>query len=120
MLIRKEDTVKEVDEPGVQVLDYRLPMNQIGLSYQELDARVPAKGAGVNEDCEERYYIIEGRATVWIDDQSYEAKAGDLVVIRPGQGSYLIAKNLKMLTVTSPDWYAGQHTIVSSSVIFSC
>jgi hypothetical protein len=69
----------------------------------------PKKGVGKNDICTEYYYILEGSVEVWIDKIKFSALVGDIVVISPGCWSYLIAQSLKMLTITNPDWNAGQY-----------
>lgn len=111
MIIRKNDSNLEVNEPGNKVFDYPMPTDQAGFSYQELDGRVPKKGAGKNFVCLEYFYVLAGRADVWIDDIKFDAGPGDIVIINQGCCSYLIAHELKMLTITKPDWYAEQYEI---------
>ena len=35
-------------------------------------------------------------------------KKGEVIVINPKEKSYLIAKKVKMITITVPDWYPAQ------------
>jgi mannose-6-phosphate isomerase-like protein (cupin superfamily) len=109
MIIKKENAKLEVDQPGARIFDYNLSPFQAGISYQELDGRVPESGAGRNAVCEELYYILDGSAEIWIDEVKYQAEPGDVVMIKPGSPSYLIADNLRILTITVPDWYEDQH-----------
>lgn len=109
MIIKKQNAKLEADQPGVRILDYNLSPFQTGISYQELDGRVPESGAGKNKVCEELYYIIDGCADIWIDGVKHEAEPGDVVMIKPGSSSYLIADNLRILTITVPDWYEDQY-----------
>lgn len=110
MIIRKQDSNVEVNEPGNKVFDYPLALKDIGISYQELTGRIPKIGSGKNTICAECYYILEGKVEVWIDSVKFSALPGDVITVMPGCQSYLIADHLKMLTITSPDWYAEQHT----------
>ena len=108
MVIKKSQTKIEKFGPGL-IRDYPLPDNKIGVSYQEHSGRVPEKGWGMNTKCLELYYVIEGEAEIFIDDGHEKVEVGDLIVINPNQKSYLVAKNLKLLTITSPNWYEGQY-----------
>lgn len=109
MITHKQDRNLEVNEPSNIVYDYPLPIKNIGISYQELNGRIPQKGGSKNTICTECYYILEGNVEVWIDGVKLTAVSGDVVTIKPGCQSYLIAKDLKMITITSPDWYVEQH-----------
>lgn len=108
MIIRKARRSLEVNQTDIKIFDYPLELKNIGLSYQELNGRVPEKGAGKNTVCEECYYILEGTVQVVVDGQEFTGEPGDAIAIKPGSSSYLIAHNLKLVTVTSPDWYEDQ------------
>ncbi len=108
MIIKKSKTRIEHFGPGV-IYDYVLPDEKIGVSYQEQNGRVPEKGWGVNTTCYELYYVIDGEADVFIDDEQEKVEKGDLVIINPKQKSYLIAKNLRIITITSPNWDQKQY-----------
>lgn len=108
MIIKKSQTTIESFADG-KVFDYPMPDEKIGISYQEHNGRAPLKGWGVNKTCYELYFIIEGKAEVFIDGEKGIVEKGDVVVIHPSQKSYLIADNLKLITITSPNWNKEQY-----------
>lgn len=112
MKVAKKDRVLEVDEPGMKIYDYALPGVKMGIAYQELEGRIPKEGRGMNTVCDECFYIIEGKAKVFVDDKEYDATAGDVVVLPKGSSSYMVAEKVKMLTLTDPDWFLEQHRAV--------
>lgn len=91
--------------------DYPLPTEDIGISYQEYDGKAPDHGRWINTVCWEAYFIIDGTATIEIDSTTYEAQARDLLVILPGQKVRMTARQLKLLTITKPNWYESQAKI---------
>ncbi len=115
MHIRSKDRVLEVDEPGVKIYDYNLNDKRLGISYQELNGRVPGEGVGINTECDEWYFVIEGKTEVNIDQKKYSAEEGDIIFIPKGSTSHLTANSLKLLTITRPDWFQQQHKVVNSN-----
>ncbi len=60
--------------------DYPIPSDDVGISYQEYHGRGPEKGWWVNTVCWEAYIVTSGIATVYIDDQVFNIKKGDVIV----------------------------------------
>jgi len=108
MIIKKADTNIEHFAKG-KIFDYPLPDGKIGISYQEHNGRVPNKGWGVNKVCYEIYFIVDGKASIFIDNEKAIIEKGDIVIIYPNQKSYIITNNLKLVTITSPNWYKKQY-----------
>lgn len=109
MLIKRSKAVIEPFANG-KIWDYLLPDEKIGISYQEYKSgRAPAKGWALNKVCFEIYYIVGGKAKIFLDDEHYFVEKGDLVIIKPGQKIYFIVNNLKMVTVTQPNFYYEQY-----------
>ena len=111
MIIKKNQTKLEHFSEG-KVFDYPMPSEKIGISYQEHNGRAPKKGWGVNKICYEIYYIISGKAEIYIEDEKSIVENDDVVVIFPGQKSYMKAHNLKLITITSPNWSSDQYSEV--------
>ena len=59
---------------------------------------------------------MEGKGEFYIEDKQFEASEGDIVIIEVGRKSYVQAENLKMLTITQPNWYEDQCQLVESEV----
>lgn len=108
MVIRKNQTTKIAATPGNIIWDYPMPSEDHGVSYQELDGPIPETGWYRNTVCHELFYIIEGTATMFIDDKKYEAGPGDVVILTPNQKHKGVYHQTKMITVTSPNWYEKQ------------
>ena len=108
MIIRKcERKMEQIAKTGF-VWDYKLPDEGIGIAVQKLNGRVPDSGQLMNTVCNEICYVISGSGIVFIEDEKYEVGEGDIFTIDAGQKSYIIAKDLHFVAVTSPDWYPEQ------------
>lgn len=92
-----------------------MPTEEIGISYREHDGRVPEKGWWRNTVCLEFSYIISGRGTLFIDEETFALEPGDLAVIKPNSKHRLVAEQITMLTITSPNWYKEQCELLSDS-----
>lgn len=108
MIIKRTNATPETFGNG-KVFDYPMGETTVGISYQEHHGRVPEKGWGINTMCWEAFYVISGKAEVFVDEDHDVIESGDVVVLKPGQKSYIIAENLKLLTVTKPDWFKEQY-----------
>lgn len=100
-------TQREVFEGNV-VNDY-LINKDIGVSYQEFSGRGPGKGRYLNGICHEIYIIIEGTATFYVGDDTYQVSPKDLVVVEPGTPHHFETSGMKYFTITRPDWYESQY-----------
>ena len=89
------------------VFDYPLG-KKLGVAVQVLNGRVPDSGAYRNTVCSETCLLLSGTATIFINDAPFHVKKGEVIVINPKEKSYLIAKKVKMITITVPDWYPAQ------------
>ena len=108
MVIKKKSSNLEDFATG-SVWDYPMEGAPVGISYQEHDGRVPEKGWGINTVCWEAFYVLDGNAEVYIDDEKDTIEKGDVVILKPDQKSYLVARKLKLLTITKPNWYKEQY-----------
>lgn len=108
MIIKKSQTTIESLGKGT-IWDYPMPNDDIGISYQEHHGRVPERGWGSNTVCYEIYYIVRGNADVYIENEHDTLQEGDMVILLPGQKSYLVANHLRILTITKPNWYLEQY-----------
>lgn len=112
MLIKSSDSTK-ISIPEGTIWDYPMPNEDVGISYQTLNGRVPTKGRGVNTVCQEIYFVISGTATIYLGDKHYSVGSNDIVVIEPNIASHLEGANdLKIITITRPNWYEKQYKIV--------
>lgn len=115
MLIKKKQAKREKISKNGLVYDYPMPSKYLGIATQELNFRIPDKGWYKNKICDEICYVISGSAILFIDDKKFNIKQGDIFIIKPKQKSYLQADNLKILTITRPNWYKEQCEILEEN-----
>ncbi len=108
MLIKKKDSIKEVDTKECKIWDYRLPSQDTGISVQKIAGRFPKAGWSRNNVCKEVCFVLSGAGVVCVGNKNHKVAKGDVVVINPGEKSYVRAKSMEILVVTSPDWYPDQ------------
>lgn len=111
MIIRSSDATK-IPFPEGTIWDYPMPNEDIGISYQELHGRGPAKGKYLNKVCHEIYFIISGSASVYMNSSNSEVTTNDVIIVEPNTPHYIKAKNLKYITITRPNWYEKQYEVV--------
>lgn len=109
MIIKKSQRNLEVDEPDMKIFDYDLGTEEVGVSYQELRGRIPKEGQGKNLEVDEWYFVLEGTGTVAIDGQDFAIEQGDIVNLPKGSTSCLEANDMKILTITRPNWFEDQY-----------
>ncbi len=109
MVIKKAQSIPEVSSRVAKIFDYPLVSDDVGFSYQELHGRIPESGVGKNNKCDEWYFVIEGRGEVTINGKSEVIEKGDLAVLTKKSKSFLIADNMKILTITKPNWREDQY-----------
>lgn len=109
MVIKKAQSVLEVNSHVAKIFDYQLSSDDVGFSYQELHGRVPESGVGRNKQCDEWYFVIDGSGEVSIDGKAEVIEKGDLVIITKKSKSFLVANNMKILTITKPNWRDDQY-----------
>ncbi|OGK29254.1 hypothetical protein A3D06_00835 [Candidatus Roizmanbacteria bacterium RIFCSPHIGHO2_02_FULL_40_9] len=112
MFIKKSQSTPIKTDNDSTIWDYPMPSEEQGISYQELNGRLPKKGWYKNIKCHEIFFIISGSATVTIEDETQDANEGDMVIIEPGQKHYGIYQQTKLITITTPNWYDEQCEII--------
>lgn len=111
MLIRANLQKIQASQYG-WIWDYPMPSQDVGISYQEYNGKAPDRGWWRNKTCWESYFVVSGTATVYVDAEIHEVKNGDVIVVLPGQKTRLEARDLKIITITKPNWTADQSEIV--------
>jgi len=64
---------------------------------------------------EELYYILDGQAFIYIENQKIEVKKGDSLLVLKGKKQYVTNtgdNDLKFLCIVSPAWEAGKEEIL--------
>ncbi|MCK5176215.1 MAG: hypothetical protein KAQ92_00690 [Candidatus Aenigmarchaeota archaeon] len=86
MIIKKADSkIEKISSKG-NVWDYPMPTKQVDIALQELEGRVP------DRDVIKIQYAMSS--------------------VKANKKSYIETKNLKMITVTKPNWYESQYKLI--------
>jgi mannose-6-phosphate isomerase-like protein (cupin superfamily) len=106
MIIKFSETTKTTSEG--EIWDYPIG-KEIGLSYQKLNTRGPKSGNYLNKVCQEIYFIIKGTAVFYIDNNKYEVKEKDVIIVEPNMPFHIETSGLEYIIITRPDWYEEQY-----------
>jgi mannose-6-phosphate isomerase-like protein (cupin superfamily) len=112
MIIRKGDATPVYPNSSSTIFDYPMPDEATGLSFQNLNGRLPEKGSYRNKICREFFFITKGTARITIDGKEYEVREGDVVVLMPNQIHFGEYDDVSMLTISEPNWTEEQCEIV--------
>jgi mannose-6-phosphate isomerase-like protein (cupin superfamily) len=106
MIIKKALRKKELNTKNWKIWDYPISKD-IGIAVQEISGRAPAAGATINKVCKEIVYVIRGSGHIFINGRKSAISEGDAFVISPEERSFITGK-MRIITITSPDWYPRQ------------
>lgn len=112
MVIKKHQSTPIKEGDNSTIWDYPMPSEETGISYQILNGRKPEKGWYRNTVCREIIFVIDGKASVNIDDDEFDLSSGDVVILEVGQKHFGNYHNTRLITVTSPNWYEEQCKII--------
>lgn len=112
MVIRKSQASPIRANERSTIWDYPTPTEETGISYQNLNGRLPEKGLYKNTKCREIFFIVSGTARLTIDGVSEKVGEGDIVILEPGQSHYGEYENVSMITISTPNWTEEQCEIV--------
>ncbi|MDD2516483.1 MAG: hypothetical protein PHO80_01335 [Candidatus Gracilibacteria bacterium] len=114
MLIKGEGQEKIFFGKNWEILDYMLPNEDIGISYQKVNGRVPESGRIKNNVCREICYITKGKGCFYVENDLFEAKKGDIIMIDTNKKSYIMGKLLEFIVITSPNWHESQSEFINN------
>ena len=107
-VIHQEQTTKVKNSQHCWVSEYPLNDKDINGAFVELTGREPDKGRVVNLVCKELAYIIKGSGKIVVEGSEVSLKAGDLVLIEPGE-KFFWDGNMTMFLPCAPAWYHDQY-----------
>lgn len=102
-MIFKFENTKPIEKHGVKMFIYNTGEEcpQAAVVYQK------TKKGHMEEFYHEKsafiYYILEGKGTWIIEDEEYEVKAKDVIIVPPGKRFYFKGE-LEQICVTAPAW----------------
>lgn len=107
-IIHKKQAKKVKNSKHCWVFEYPLGDKDINGVFVELTGREPDKGRVVNLKCKEMTYIINGSGKIVIEGKEIKVKAGDLILIEPGEKFFWEGKMTMFLSCV-PAWNLGQY-----------
>lgn len=112
LLVKKNES-KKIDENGVSVFhEYNLPFDRMSVGVSEIHGRYPKVGFDADKKVEAVWYVIEGKASIYLKGEIYEVESGDMIMIPANEKFWIDADHLKLVVVSSPPWTFEQHTHV--------
>lgn len=107
-IIRKEQTNKVQNSKGCIAIEYPSDDKDINGAVIKLSGREPDEGRAVNLECKELACIISGSGRVVIEGEEILLKAGDLVLIDPGE-KFFWEGSMEMFMPCVPAWHPDQY-----------
>jgi len=107
-VIKRKDTVQYKNSSNCIAYEYPSDDKNMNVALVEIDGRYPDTGYVMNEKVKELVYVEEGEGKVIIEEEEYELKDKDVVIIQPKQKYFFYGK-FKLLVFCTPPWYQGQH-----------
>lgn len=101
---------------GPTCTGYAFPFGDpdIDIAVVTVNGRYPEKDYALNEVSKEIAYVIGGVGEIVIGEEApRQVKAGDSVMIQPGEKYYWVGDNLEMLMPCCPAFDPGQHKNVT-------
>ena len=106
--IKKKQAKKVKNSKHCWVFEYPLGDRDINGAFVKLTGREPDEGRVVNLKCKELAYIIDGKGKVTIDNKEIKLKAGDMVLIEPGE-KFFWEGRMTMFLPCTPAWQLKQY-----------
>ncbi|MFA5013841.1 MAG: cupin domain-containing protein [Candidatus Paceibacterota bacterium] len=107
-IIRHNEVKKVQNSKQCWVSEYPLEDKDINGAFVELTGREPDEGRVVNLVCKELAYVINGSGKLVANDEEINLRAGDLVVIEPGE-KFFWDGNMTLFLPCTPAWYPEQY-----------
>lgn len=109
MLIKKEQAIKKQNSDNCIVFEYDYLSSDSSFAIAKIKGRYPQKGKSVNLDCEQAYYVISGTGTIYSDKGEFKIEKGDLYYFEKKEAYYVVASNLEICILNSPQWNFKQY-----------
>lgn len=107
-VIHQDETEKVQNSKNCLVYEYPSDDKDINGAFVKLTGREPDDGRVVNLVCKELAYVINGSGIIVIEDKETKLKAGDLVLIEPGE-KFFWNGNMELFLPCAPAWYPEQY-----------
>ena len=95
-----------------KTLEYSFGDKDIDLGIATITGRFPDKGYAMNEVSKELIYVIEGKCTIYIENEIVNLAVGDSILINPKELYYWETDYCKVSMACTPAWSPSQHKII--------
>ena len=119
MSLKKNSEIESMQgSEGTKIKQYFHPYNTSnGINYSIAQFTLePGKKSKLHKiKSSEIYYILEGRASLKIDDETYKMKKDDSVYVPPNSKQFIENKgstDLRFLCIVEPAWKANDETLL--------
>jgi len=116
MLIKSSDSTKIENSKDCTVWEYLYPSELFSFAKALINGRYPEKDRVTNTDCEEIYYVMDGKGTVYSEKGTFQLNKGDLYFFEKGETYHVEGSNLLLVLVNAPKWTESQHKIVKEKI----
>ena len=112
--IAKDQTQKFANSETCVVYEYAFNDPDINGAVAVINGRYPEAGWVINEVCKELVYVISGEGSLEANSEKQDLRAGDSVLILPGERYCFVGKELAIFMPCTPAWYPEQHKEISA------
>jgi len=112
MLVKKEESKQIKIASDSYVWEYNFGIREIGIVKCRINGRYPDEGRKINKESKEYYFVLSGRGKIYIEDECFEIKEGDSLLIDNGKVFHVIGEELIAVCPTAPGWFAEQEVLV--------
>lgn len=110
MFIKKQDAYEKKAYEWCTILEYDRKREKVSFAVAEIEKRYPEHGTAINEECEERYYVIEWKGKLHMKSKKMSLAPGDTVCIGKKKAYRLETKTpMKIAMICSPARSHEQH-----------
>ncbi|MDD2181416.1 MAG: AraC family ligand binding domain-containing protein [Bacilli bacterium] len=99
---REAASVHKNTENSISI-EYDTKDNDINIAFVEISGRYPDNGKIINRKCKELIYVIDGTGTIFVENERFDIKKEDVILIEPNE-KYYFEGTLKMLPACYPAW----------------
>jgi mannose-6-phosphate isomerase-like protein (cupin superfamily) len=94
---------KHPDTPII-IWEYDLPTKDIGIATAKINGRHPESGWIKNTKCEIVYYCISGQGRATIENEQFNLRAGDVLLIAKNKKYFIEGQDLFICLPSAPAW----------------
>ncbi len=107
----KHQSLEKKSSDACVITEHPLEDEMINVAIARVTGRYPTTGNALNQICKELAYIYEGTGKVVVNSKEQVVKAGDVVLIEPGE-KFHWEGNMSIFISCTPAWTKDQNIMV--------